>query len=88
MSAMLYLVPYFTGIILMLAIQRWVQHRHKQYVKYVVYLTLVVSGAYGFSRFLLAGQGFVYTFFLTIGMALLAAYSTRTSLVEKPAKAK
>lgn len=85
---MLYLVLYFLGLFIMLAIQLWVQHRHKQYYKYVFYLVLVVSGAYGFSRFLLADQGFVYTFFLAIGMALFAAYITRTSLVKKASEAK
>jgi hypothetical protein len=85
---MLYLVPYFAGLFIMLAIRLWIQHRHKQYYKYIVYLTLVVSGAYGFSRSLLADQGFVHIFLLTIGMVLFAAYITRTSLGEKPAEAR
>lgn len=84
---MLYLVPYVAGIMLMLAIQVWVSHRHKQYYKFVLYMTLVVSGAYGFARFLLAGQGYIYTILMSIGMALFAAYITRTSLLDKPSGA-
>ena len=84
---MLYLVPYVAGIILMVAIQLWVRHRHKQYYKFVLYMTLVVSGAYGFARYLLAGQGQGYTILMAIGMALFAAYITRTSLVHKPSDA-
>ena len=85
---MLYLVPYVAGTILMQAIQLWVSHRHKQYYKFVLYMTLVVSGAYEFAKFLLAGRGYVYTIFLAIGMALFTAYITRLSLVQKPADAK
>ncbi|HEY1113940.1 MAG TPA: hypothetical protein VGE66_10270 [Chitinophagaceae bacterium] len=85
---MLYLVPYFAGLFIMLASRLWIQHRHKQYYLYIIYMTLVLTGAYGFSRSLLADQGFVYIFILTIGMALFAAYITRTSLVEEPTEAK
>jgi hypothetical protein len=83
-----YLVPYFVGFLLMLAIQRWVQHRYKQYYKFVLYITLVVSGAYKFSQYVIGPAGFVYVLCLTLAMALLAALITRTALLVKTTGAK
>lgn len=82
-----YLVLYLAGVVLLFVLEVWLQHRHKQYYKYVVYMTLVLSGAYAFARHVVAGRGYVYVFFLSIAMALFAAYITRTYLGEKPAAA-
>lgn len=83
-----YLVLYFTGVVILFVLELWLQHRHKQYYKYVVYMTLVLSGAYKFAQHIMAGRGYVYVFFLSLAMALFAAYITRTYLGEKPAAAK
>lgn len=77
---MLYLLLYFLGIITMLAIHLLVQHKHRQYYKYIVYMTLVISGAYKFSSTLLTGQEFFYTIFLTITMCVVAAYISRLAI--------